>query len=1009
MALPDKNCFGRTVRIVLRRFRLCVLLLILSLLAALLYFNQVGLPGFAKSMLQERLRLHGLDLQFSRLRWRWNHGLVAENVSIGRTNEVDSPKFSARQAQVRLDHGGFADLHVRVSGLILQQGQLTWPVTMTNGSICELSVTNIQTELNLLPDDLWSLDHFRAEFAGADIRLTGIVTNASAVRHWWTLRARHPARPGLWETRLQHLANAIEETHFAVPPQLKLDVQGDARDLQSFSVRMVMSTPDANTPWGIVRNGTFTMLLHPAASNLSSHAELNLHAGEARTRWAGVTNLAAKLNLVSVPPGTNFVQADLDVTAENIETEHADAATAHFSAQWVHSITNPIPLSGVGELQVGQIRSQWGTADLLHATGTLLSATNAAPPADVWGWWTDLAPFALDWECLLRGIKSPKFEASQLFCSGEWRAPILNLPQISGKLYGGEAGAQATVNVDTREFKFTADSNFDVQQLAPLLTEKSRSWLSQFSWSEPPKLQTSGSLTLPVWTNLPHADWHGDVRTSMRLDGSFKIGAGAFRGVSFRSAESQFSYSNLFWRLPNLVATRPEGWITLAHESNERTREYYFNVHSQIDPRVFRQFLEPTQQRGFDMITFTQPPLIEGEVHGRWYQPERTGAKATVAVNNFSIRGETIDSLHAALEYTNGILVCLHPHAERGAQQASATGLGMDFAAKKIYLTNGVATMDPMIVPHMIGSNVTKIMEPYRFTQPPTARAYGVIPMRDPRDADLHFDLEGGPFQWWKFKVGHVAGRVDWVGETLTLTNVQAQFYNGTAEGDAAFDFHRLAGNDFRFNLAATNADLHLLMADLAAKPNHLEGQIAARVSITQARSDDLQSLQGSGRMRLSDGLIWDIPMFGVFSPVLDSLAPGLGLGNSRASEGSATFIITNGVARTDDLQIRASMMRLQYWGSVDFKGNRVDARAQADLLRDTWVLGKVLSAVLWPVSKVFEYKITGTLHDPKSEPVFFVPRIIMFPLHPVRTIKEMMPEEPAPIYMPLPPDLQPQ
>jgi hypothetical protein len=148
--------------------------------------------------------------------------------------------------------------------------------------------------------------------------------------------------------------------------------------------------------------------------------------------------------------------------------------------------------------------------------------------------------------------------------------------------------------------------------------------------------------------------------------------------------------------------------------------------------------------------------------------------------------------------------------------------------------------------------------------------------------------------------------------------------------------------------------------------------------------------------------------MFGVFSPVLDSLAPGLGLGNSRASEGSASFIITDGVAKTDDLMIRASMMRLQYWGTLDIKNNRLDARAQADLLRDTWALGRVLSAVLWPVSKIFEYKITGTLQVPKSEPLFFVPKIILFPLHPIRAIKELLPEEPPPTYMPLPADMQP-
>jgi hypothetical protein len=52
-----------------------------------------------------------------------------------------------------------------------------------------------------------------------------------------------------------------------------------------------------------------------------------------------------------------------------------------------------------------------------------------------------------------------------------------------------------------------------------------------------------------------------------------------------------------------------------------------------------------------------------------------------------------------------------------------------------------------------------------------------------------------------------------------------------------------------------------------------------------------------------------------------------------------------------------------------------------------------VLSLALWPVSKTFEYQITGSIHKPKSNPVY-IPKILFFPLHPVETIKDMMPEQ---------------
>ena len=77
---------------------------------------------------------------------------------------------------------------------------------------------------------------------------------------------------------------------------------------------------------------------------------------------------------------------------------------------------------------------------------------------------------------------------------------------------------------------------------------------------------------------------------------------------------------------------------------------------------------------------------------------------------------------------------------------------------------------------------------------------------------------------------------------------------------------------------------------------------------VTSASSSDWRSWNGSGNIDLEDGLIWDIPVFGIFSPVLDGLVPGLG--KTRFSEGSASFALTNGTIHSGDLEIRAPMLR---------------------------------------------------------------------------------------------------
>jgi hypothetical protein len=337
-----------------------------------------------------------------------------------------------------------------------------------------------------------------------------------------------------------------------------------------------------------------------------------------------------------------------------------------------------------------------------------------------------------------------------------------------------------------------------------------------------------------------------------------------------------------------------------------------------------------------------------------------------------------------------------------GGRPLQADGLVVDLDAQLIYLTNGVSYADPMAVAIAIGTNVVHAIEPYKFLSPPTAYVHGTIPLHGEAAADLHFDLKGGPFQWWKFEVPEIAGHVHWSGLHLSLTNIQMDFYHGSGNGWAAFDFPATEGTDYQFTLYATNVLLQALMADLTTGTNHLEGRLSGTLVVSKANSEDWHTVFGSGDAHLRDGLIWDTPLFGKFSPVLNGIIPGLG--NSRASAATASFNMTNGVIRTSDLEIRSTAMRLLYRGTVNLEG-QTSARVDAELLRDMWMVGPLVSTLFWPVAKLFEYRVNGNISDPRTEPVFVIPKIMLLPFHPMRTIKGLFPEDPNtnPMFSPLP------
>jgi hypothetical protein len=73
----------------------------------------------------------------------------------------------------------------------------------------------------------------------------------------------------------------------------------------------------------------------------------------------------------------------------------------------------------------------------------------------------------------------------------------------------------------------------------------------------------------------------------------------------------------------------------------------------------------------------------------------------------------------------------------------------------------------------------------------------------------------------------------------------------------------------------------------------------------------------------------------------------------------------------------------------------RLDGRVEADLLRDTPIFGPFLSLALTPLSKLFEYQLTGTLRQPTFKPLY-LPKFVMLLLRPFHSLKGLLPESPS-------------
>jgi hypothetical protein len=663
----------------------------------------------------------------------------------------------------------------------------------------------------------------------------------------------------------------------------------------------------------------------------------------------------------------------LGVNAPDVDTPWGGASNVVLV---VHTV-GPVQDSGAASSTPRQV--DWAVR-LSQLASDQLSADSISGT----GFWR--SPTELGWNARVTRLKTKKLNADFAACAGFWQDPVLGVTNLYVRLGGGELRAGVQWNTSTRVFSFTASSCFDLNAIADLLTEKTRERLAQFSLPQPPNLRASGSFVLPGWPNRT-PDWRTEIQPTVRLDGELSVTNFGVDRLTFEKVHTLFSYSNEIWTLPDVVITRPEGQVAITGTENDANQDYLWHVFGWLSPNCIEPYLTPKALRGFQNFKFTEPLYLDTQIYGRLYDYDSISATGHAQLKNFSIRGEAVDNVESDFHYARRVAEFFRPHLEAGPAAMHADGILLDYPGDRIYFTNGFGSADPEMVATAIGPLQAKIMQPYHFPRLPTARVNGYAPLRNATNADLDFQIVGStPFECLKVNAPKVGGEIHWIGSRLILTNMSGSLYDGTGGGNAVFDFKPHNGCNYSFAASFDKLDLHLLASDLDSPTNRLEGRLSGSCVVTSAYSGDWRTVNGYGHANVHDGLLWDVPVFGIFSPVLDGISPGMG--DSRATDASAQFIITNGVIATDNLQIHTAMVRIRYDGTVDLQGH-LNAHATGQLLRDVPGVGVIMSTVFWPFSKVFECRVTGTTKHPDYRLVI-VPQPVNYMLHPLRTLEDL-------------------
>jgi hypothetical protein len=380
--------------------------------------------------------------------------------------------------------------------------------------------------------------------------------------------------------------------------------------------------------------------------------------------------------------------------------------------------------------------------------------------------------------------------------------------------------------------------------------------------------------------------------------------------------------------------------------------DFTYEFDSTVDPTKLLPLMIGSVRQIVAPAWFETPPHIIAKVSGDFVDPDAFSYDAQVSANRCSYRGVGLESASARLRLRQSQLDVQDLLLQRREGDVRGTILA-DFNAHRVRF-DLADKANPSEIVGLLGQKATKIMTPYRFGPATIADARGLIDFDNPLGTAWSAHVVNEGFSYWKFTAGSAQASLVFTNNTLQINDFDGDFYGGKLRGNAAFAFSG-AEPAYSFDFSVENADVHTVLGATEDRESSVTGLLTGQAAIN-GRGMDLGSLKGKGDLTVTDGILWKAPVFGIFSKIL---------GDTKATRAHATFTIADQAVSTDDMDISAGAFTAKSSGQLGFDG-KMDFYVQAQFLR-AW---PGINLLTWPLTKILEYKVGGTIGEPRYRPV---------------------------------------
>lgn len=396
------------------------------------------------------------------------------------------------------------------------------------------------------------------------------------------------------------------------------------------------------------------------------------------------------------------------------------------------------------------------------------------------------------------------------------------------------------------------------------------------------------------------------------------------------------------------------------------TRRFQVQIDGAVNPHHFKPLLTTNMQTIVDWFGVQEPVVCNVTVGGVVGNPA-VYCFGPARATNFTVRGIPIQSLKAQLNITNEVMhmTGLVLHRPEGTARGD---VHMAFSNQTLRL-DVESTVDARATANMIGPAVSNFCVPFHMDGPVRIQLSGLLDYCNFSLNRLQGHLTAADFGYSRWVTESVDTDFAVRGRRILFSNTTAKAYGGQLAGSARL--YPVARDDrWRYEVQLSKLEEirlnDLLEASIGKPVPTLSGDLSGfgQISGMIGRNEG-PTVTGTGHLTIQNGHLFQSRLFTGLSDILSKVLPDFSL--FAQTDATGDIAIRNSRIHSRDIRLKGTVFSIKASGSYGFDFT-LNYLVEVQLLRGGPVAALLRLATL-PVTRLLEFRLTGTLANPAWRP----------------------------------------